>query len=194
MDREECVDFATSDGELQRPRSFFGIDKRYGPIKTVTRRIELPFAGVRRHYRIRTRADKYYKVLEKVAKSRDHYSRKRDGNNQVIKGNILVFQFVFDVDIASAIIGRSWPAINFPKRGQSSSRQAMWQYAGVLTGERDITFVLTRVPPLQHCKWLADGKFTRWVLECNASFIVRGKLPDVRVLLKLKLRSKCGGR
>jgi hypothetical protein len=150
MDREECVNFATTDGEFQRPRSFLGIDKRDGPIKTVTRRVELPFAGVRRHYRIRTSADKYYKVLEKVVHSRNHYLRKRDGNNQVIKRNILVFQFVFDVDIASAIIGRSWPAINFPKRVQGSSREVMWQYADVLTGKRDITFVLTRVPPLQH--------------------------------------------
>ena len=70
----------------------------------------------------------------------------------------------------------------------------MWQYADVLTGERDITLVLTRVPPLQHCKWLVDGKFTRWVLERNSSFFVSGELRDVRVLLKLKLRSKCGGR
>jgi hypothetical protein len=72
MDREECVNFATCDGEFQRPRSFLGIDKRDGPIKTVTRRVELPFAAVRRHYRIRTGADKYYKVLEKVVKSRNH--------------------------------------------------------------------------------------------------------------------------
>jgi hypothetical protein len=35
----------------------------------VTRRVELPFAGVRRHCRIRTGADKYYKDLAKVVKS-----------------------------------------------------------------------------------------------------------------------------
>ena len=84
--------------------------------------------------------------------------------------------------------------LTFQKREQGSSRDVMWQYAGVLTGERDITFVLTRVPPLQYCKWLVDGKFTRWVLERYVSFFVRGKLPDVRVLFKLKFRSKCGGR
>ena len=40
--------------------------------------------------------------------------------------------------------------LTFQKRGQGSSREVMWQHAGALTGERDITFVLTRVPPLQH--------------------------------------------
>lgn len=58
LDREECANVATSDGEFQRARSFLGIDKGDGPIKTVTRRVEQPFAGVRRHHRIRTSADK----------------------------------------------------------------------------------------------------------------------------------------
>ena len=120
LDGEECANVVTSDGEFQRPRSFLGVDKRDGPIKAVTRRVELPFAGVRRHHRIRTSADKYYKVLAKVVKSQNHHLRKRDGDNEVIKGNILVLQLVFDIDIASAIVGRCWPAINFPNRDQKS--------------------------------------------------------------------------
>ena len=72
MDREKCVNFATSNGEFQGPRSFLSIDKRDSPIKTVTGRVELPFAGVGRHNRIRTGTDKYYKVLEKVVKGRNH--------------------------------------------------------------------------------------------------------------------------
>lgn len=63
--REERVNVAASEGEFQRPRSFLGVDERDGPVKTVTRRVELPFAGVRRHCRIRTGADRYYKDLAK---------------------------------------------------------------------------------------------------------------------------------
>src|SRR5260221_4175051 len=86
----------------------------------VTRRVELPFAGMRRHCRIRTSADKYYTVVAKEVKSRNHYLRKRDGDNEVIKGNILVLQFVFDVDIAGAIVGRRGPAIDFPNQGRTA--------------------------------------------------------------------------
>jgi hypothetical protein len=45
---------------------------------------------------------------------RNNDVRKRDGDNEVIKRNILVLQFIFDVDIVRAIVGRRWPAIDFP--------------------------------------------------------------------------------
>ena len=41
------------------------------------------------------------------------YLRKRDRDSKVIKGNVLILQFVFDIDIASAIIRWRWPAIDF---------------------------------------------------------------------------------
>lgn len=41
------------------------------------------------------------------------YLRKRDRDSKVIKGNVLILQFVFDIDITCAIIRGRWPAINF---------------------------------------------------------------------------------
>lgn len=68
LDREERVNIAATDREFQRARSVLGVDERDGPIKTVTGRVQLPFAGVRCHRRISTGADKYYKVRAKVVK------------------------------------------------------------------------------------------------------------------------------
>ena len=55
------------------------------------------------------------------------------------------------------------------------------------TRKRNVTFVLSRVPPLQYREGLVDRKTTRGILECNDSFFVHGQLPDVRMLLELKL-------
>lgn len=49
-----------------------------------------------------------------------------DGDGDVVEGDMVVFEFVFDVDVARPVVGGGRPAVDCMKRGNDLCEQRPW--------------------------------------------------------------------
>lgn len=98
LDREEHPNVVAPHIKLERARTFVSGDSGDTPVEGVRGRVERPVGRGVGDGRVGTRRERY-------------------GDNDVVEGDVVVFEFVFNVDVTGAVVGGGRPAVDCMEDG-----------------------------------------------------------------------------
>ena len=99
LDGEERPNVVPAHTKLERTRTFVGGDAGDRPVECVRGGVERPVGSGVGDGRVGARGEGY-------------------GDDDVVEGDVVVFEFVFDVDVACAVVGGGRPAVDFVCAGK----------------------------------------------------------------------------
>ena len=99
LDREERPSVIPAYTKLERARAFFSRDPGNRPVESVCGGVERP-------------------VARSVGDGRVGAGREGYGNGDVAEGDVVVFELVFNVDVARAVVGGGRPAVDCMRKGK----------------------------------------------------------------------------